>query len=73
MPTNKPSFYIEVSTGPVLFLYEELWPDGDGPENPTEGDVRQLIAESGGPSVVIEEWGVDYNLETHVYQGPSNG
>lgn len=37
------TFYIEISTGLVLLTKDQVWPDGDGPENPTKEDVEDLI------------------------------
>ena len=39
----------------------DLWPDGDGPDNPTTADVRQLVRECGGIYNVLGEW----NLHEH--------
>lgn len=35
---------------------DELWPDGDAPENPTAADVRRLIQKSGGIYRVLDDW-----------------
>ena len=35
---------------------DELWPDGDAPENPTADDVRELIEAEGGIVQVIDDW-----------------
>lgn len=35
---------------------DELWPDGDGPANPTTSDVAALIARCGGIAPVIDDW-----------------
>jgi hypothetical protein len=37
------TFYIEITTGPVLLTKDEIWVDGDGPDNPTKEDVERLI------------------------------
>jgi len=39
---------------------DEIWPDGDAPENPTAADVVKLIEQCGNISNFINEW----NLET---------
>ena len=51
--------------GEYDFTVEELWPDGDAPENPTAADVRQLIKDSGGVRAVIRDWGLDMDLHVH--------
>lgn len=38
---------------------KQLWPDGDGPKNPTIEDVENLIEDSGGIIQVIDEWNLD--------------
>lgn len=35
---------------------EELWPDGDAPENLSEEDVFRLIKESGGIETILFDW-----------------
>lgn len=35
---------------------DELWPDGDAPDNPTVSDVRALIDKCGGLKRTIDEW-----------------
>lgn len=35
---------------------EDIWPDGDAPENPTAEDVRRVIMECGGIVRVMREW-----------------
>jgi hypothetical protein len=48
-------FYIDVQSTTFLTI-EELWPDGDAPEDPTERDVRALVDREGGARRVIEDW-----------------
>jgi hypothetical protein len=40
----------------VTLSVDELWPDGDAPENPTVADVENLIADSGGWSRILDDW-----------------
>lgn len=40
---------------------DDLWPDGDAPENPTEDDVHALISKSGGARQIV----IDWNLVTY--------
>lgn len=46
---------------------EELWPDGDAPENPTAKDVVELIRKCGGATKIIEDWNLDDLLECAVW------
>lgn len=45
---------------------DELWPDGDAPDNPTVSDVRKLIDENGGPEAIIGDWNLP--LRFNVYE-----
>lgn len=45
------------------FSIDELWPNGDAPENPTVQDVVDLINKCGGVSKIICDWDIDRNLE----------
>jgi hypothetical protein len=53
----------------VELYANELWPDGDAPENPTVSDVRRLIHKSGGIYRVLDDW----NLREGAYVGISEG
>lgn len=49
-------FHIEV--GDEAFLTaEEIWPDGDAPENPTTDDVIEAIKASSSPYRFAGDWG----------------
>ena len=43
----------------VVLDVGELWPDGDGPQNPTSGDVIDLIHRNGGFSDIIKDWNLE--------------
>lgn len=36
--------------------YDLLWPDGDGPKNPTVHDVYSLIEADGGAQEIWDDW-----------------
>jgi len=38
------------------FSVNELWSDGDAPENPTIEDVKALIDKCGGVKRVLHDW-----------------
>jgi hypothetical protein len=48
------------------FTLEQLWPDGDAPENPTTADVYALIADCGGAHHIIRDWSLEDHLDVHV-------
>lgn len=47
---------------------DDLWPDGNAPENPTTDDVRELIRRDGGAHRVLNDWNlVDRFDEFFIY------
>ena len=40
----------------AIMTVDEIWPDGDAPENPTCEQVAARIAESGSPMRWLEDW-----------------
>lgn len=43
----------------VTLSVDEVWPNGDAPENPTAQDVVNAMRESGGyPGAVMTDWGL---------------
>lgn len=67
------AFYVEISTGPVLLTADNVWPDGDGPDNPTAEDVEELIHEMAGRDLLglAKDWFLDDNVDVAVYEGPA--
>lgn len=62
----KKQFSIDITISETLFV-EEIWPDGNAPENPTVADVRAAMFGSEtrvrklsnvGVSQVLENWGL---------------
>lgn len=51
------------------FSADELWPDGDAPENPTVKDVEVLINQCGGLRQVIHDWDMDCYLDCTITDG----
>ena len=45
---------------------DELWPDGDAPDDPAEEDVEDLIEACGGWGRVLVDWNLDESAETAV-------
>lgn len=58
-------FFISIRMDDVLGI-DQLWPDGDAPENPTAEDVLDLIEECGGAEMIIRDWNLP--LEVSVYE-----
>lgn len=67
--SSEKSFCLTLS-GDSHILASELWPDGDGPENPTPEDVRKLINSSGGLGRVLSDWNLedDFWLDVEVIE-----
>ena len=53
--------------GPTWELTEEeIWPDKDGPEDPTAEDVIDAMKSYGRPGDVIRDWALDDGLKINV-------
>lgn len=45
---------------------KQIWPDGDGPENPTAEDVQELIdSEYHSTMQMLEEWNLEPELDVY--------
>jgi len=42
---------------------EEVWPDGDAPENPSAEDVAEVMRRNGGFRGVLSDWNIIDSLE----------
>lgn len=61
----EPSFYVTIDVT-VTLKKSELWPDGDGPADPTEADVLALIKSEGGPVEILREWNLTDDIDLRV-------
>jgi hypothetical protein len=52
---KRPFFSIDITINETYSI-EEIWPDGDAPENPTVDDVVKVIQACGGPDRVAQDW-----------------
>jgi len=69
---SKSRFYIEI-TYEAEFPIDSLWPDKDGPENPTVEDVQRLIR-GVGIEEVAHDWFLRGDARLHVQRlGVKNG
>ena len=60
---SKASFRISFS-GSFELTTNEIWPDGDEPENPTVQDVRNWMMNSGGSkSALLRDWNLERDLD----------
>ena len=46
----------------VSLSVEQIWPDGDAPENPTVDDVLDVIEQSGGKDRIFRDWDLDHEI-----------
>lgn len=52
--------------GSVRLSVDEIWPDGDGPEDPTPEDVVARMEEEINKHSLVDEWGLEDDLEITV-------
>lgn len=45
--------------GEATLTVDEIWPNGDAPENPTRDDVIAQIAKEGNPRSFARNWNCD--------------
>jgi len=50
----------------VVINSRHLWPDGNGPADPTVDDVKKLIEDCGGAYSVVRDWNLDNELYIRV-------
>lgn len=61
-------FVISITVDEDLDI-EQLWPDGDAPENPTAEDVLLLIEDCGGLDI-IKEWNLRADIQVFDWVAP---
>ena len=64
----KPMFHFSISYD-VSYSVEEIWPDGDAPENPTLDDVLAVIKKDGGKRAILNDWSMTEDLGLSVSDG----
>ena len=52
--------------GDVILTTEDIWPDGDAPENPNAEDVRRVMRGSGSKMYVLSDWNLLDDLHVTV-------
>lgn len=60
------TFYIDIA-GYYPLTVEDIWPDGNAPENPTDEDVAVRMREYGDVFTTLRDW----NLRPEVSVGGS--
>jgi hypothetical protein len=56
-----PVFYVGVPD--VALEVEDVWPDGDAPENPTAADVAEVMRSTGSIGRIVSEWNLWAEIE----------
>jgi hypothetical protein len=56
-------FHITIE-GDWVLARDQIWPDGDGPENPTVDDVRAVLPDN--VSLLISEWNLRPDVDVWV-------
>lgn len=58
----KPSFHIDINLC-VSLTADEIWPDGNAPENPTVADVEALFFKRHNVHQTCADWGLEIRKE----------
>jgi hypothetical protein len=62
------SFY-----GDFVLSTDEIWPDGDAPQNPTPKDVIEAMKQSARfKAALLDDWNLEKDLHVQVYDGKSS-
>lgn len=66
-------FFVDIEASVVLGL-DDIWPDGDAPENPTAEDVAALMRKCGSKHRVLDEWDLvgELTITVSAWDGPPN-
>jgi hypothetical protein len=53
----------------VELRVDDIWPDGDAPDNPTVLDVVNVVNDCGGARDVFRDWDLDSEIEHVISDG----
>lgn len=65
---KKPMFHFSIEADVSLGV-EDIWPDGNAPENPTLEHVLEVIKKDGGARRVLEDWNLIDDLSLTISDG----
>jgi len=67
MADNEKRFILDMNLSVTLSI-QQIWPDGDAPENPTAADVIAAIKESDefSPLEALRDWNLDDDVQLTV-------
>jgi hypothetical protein len=64
---NKSSKRFTFEIGTTLDLSaDDIWPDGDAPDEPTVDDVLAVIKQCGGARRILSDWDLDRDIDITV-------
>lgn len=69
---STPKYFSFEVRGSVSIGVDDIWPDGDAPENPTAEDVQREIAKSGDLCTAMLDWSIDDDFQLVAF-GPFGG
>lgn len=55
-PAKRSHTFLVTISDYIEMTVEDIWPDGDGPENPTDEDVATAMREYGSKQRVLRDW-----------------
>lgn len=69
---NAPEIELSIVASFTLTV-DQVWPDGDWPENPTAEDVLEVMkSDASTPARLLSEWDLDYGLGMDVVVGTTS-
>lgn len=67
-----PEIELNIVTSFTLTV-DQVWPDGDWPENPTADDVLEVMKnDASNPARLLSKWDLDYGLDMDVIVGTTS-
>jgi hypothetical protein len=66
--TKSKTFYFQFERTIELSI-DDIWPDGDAPDNPTVMDVVSVVNDCGGALDVFRDWDLDSEIELTISDG----
>lgn len=62
-----PVQFLVTLDGSCYLDIEDIWPDGDAPENPTTEDVAAVMRGCGSKLSVLDDWSLVHELGVEVH------
>lgn len=65
-------FLFDIVSDTIALSIDEIWPDGDAPENPTAEDVAAVMRVGGTSTRVLHDWSLDSYINVDVSTARGN-